>query len=86
MGYQTFDKWWDESYDECDNHIDRIDMICKILLDLKSKSYDELKKIKLEMRDVLIHNYNNFIQRYNQTPSPIINAVEEEYKKFVKNG
>ncbi len=85
LGYQTFDKWWDESYDECDNFIDRIDMICKILLELKAKSYNELKKIKLEMRDVLIHNYNNYIQRYNQNTSPIINAVQEEYKKFVKN-
>jgi len=85
LGYQTFDRWWDESYDECDDYIDRIEMICKILLDLNSKSHEELKQIKNEMKSILIDNYNNFIMRYTQKISPIIDSVEQEYKKFINN-
>ena len=86
LGYQTFDRWWDESYDECDDYIERIKMICDVLVELKSKSFDELYKMKIEMRDVLIQNYENFIQRCTQNPNPIIEIIKHEYEKFVKNG
>lgn len=63
LGYKTFDKWWDESYDECDNFVDRIDKIINILVDLSKKSTEELDSIKLEMFDVLKHNRDIYYSR-----------------------
>lgn len=85
LGYQTFDRWWDESYDECDEYFDRIEKICNILLDLKSKSFDELYNMKMEMKDILVQNYENFIQRRNQSPNEIVDRLQHEYEKFVNN-
>lgn len=65
LGYKTFDKWWDESYDECDNVFDRINEILKILDSLKLKTPDELFQIRLEMQDVLNYNYELYIKRRN---------------------
>ena len=82
LGYQTFDRWWDESYDECDDYIERVDKITDILVKLKSKSFDELKTMKQEMKSLLIDNYNNFIHRNTQRPSPIVDRLKHEYKKL----
>ena len=60
LGYKTFDKWWDESYDKCDNPFDRIEKICDVLEKLNKLSYKELFDMRLEMRNVLEHNYKNF--------------------------
>jgi hypothetical protein len=65
IGYKTFDKWWDESYDLCDNLFDRINKICDILLKLNNLSKEEMFKIRLEMKDILIHNYENYKKRSN---------------------
>ena len=63
LGYKTFDKWWDESYDECDNMFDRVDKIILLLKELTKKNNDELFKLKHEMKDTLEHNYNLFLER-----------------------
>lgn len=56
FGFKTFDKWWDESYDnEPDNH-KRLEMVfelCKLIL---NKSNEELKDMLIDMESVLIHN------------------------------
>jgi hypothetical protein len=62
LGFKTFDKWWDESYD---NEIDfqkRLEKIMEVIFEINSKSHDELLDITREMEDVLTHNYNNFIE------------------------
>lgn len=63
LGYKTFDKWWDETYDEASNFIERIDKIILIIKKLSKKSKSELEKMKLEMFDVLLHNRNTYINR-----------------------
>jgi len=82
LGYQTFDKWWDESYDEADTFEERIDMIVNILEDLKSKSHEELNKMKLEMRDVLVNNFYNYKHRNAQKYNPLVDSIQERYEHF----
>jgi hypothetical protein len=63
LGYKTFNKWWDESYD---NELDldtRLDMIIKILEDLNKKSEKELIQILEEMKPIFEHNYNHWRNR-----------------------
>lgn len=55
LGYKTFDKWWDESYDEMDD-CDRMNAIAKVLEDI-DKIQNKLEWFS-EMKDVIEHNKN----------------------------
>ena len=53
----TFDKWWDESYD---NEIDvnvRFQKIVTLLEKIAEWDMDKCFEIKKEMEETLIHNY-----------------------------
>lgn len=57
-GFKTFDKWWDESYDDIPVVKDRIHKILNIVEYICNKSEEELKLMLKEMEDILIHNFN----------------------------
>lgn len=63
LGYKTFDRWWDESYDECDEFNDRIDSVMHILNELNQKSNIELINMRKDMLDILIHNQKLYLER-----------------------
>lgn len=56
LGFKTFDRWWDESYDQEEDHYRRILKIFDIIDYINSKSIEELKTIYSEMTDILEHN------------------------------
>ena len=62
LGYKTFDRWWDESYDTETDLKKRFDKILSILEMISKLSLDELLGLKNEMRDVLIYNYLHFFK------------------------
>lgn len=59
-GFQTFGKWFNESYDDIEDPIERMHAIGQLLLDLSNRSLDDLTEILHEMIPVLEHNYNRF--------------------------
>ena len=59
MGFKSFDKWWDESYDDIENDEERLSAILEIVKDLSRLSHSELKKMYLEMIPILEHNFDN---------------------------
>lgn len=63
QGFRTFDSWWDESYDDIENVTDRLDAICKVLLELQTKSKEYWVDIYNEMSSVLEHNYSQLNSR-----------------------
>jgi hypothetical protein len=66
IGYKTFDKWIDESYDsEMDENI-RCSMIVHELKKLKDKSIDELKIIREEMKEICHHNKEHYKILFNK--------------------
>ena len=58
MGFKTFSKWWDESYDDQDSFYEKQDKILKILESILKKSDLELRNMLEDMKPVLLHNYN----------------------------
>lgn len=56
LGFKTFDRWWDESYDDIQFGWDRFKGVLNIVEDLYSKSNEELFEMYIEMKDVLQHN------------------------------
>lgn len=63
-GFQTFDQWIDESYDQEPDHYIRIEKIVEELKRLCALSPDELKKMHKEMQSILDYNFNHFYTNF----------------------
>jgi len=58
-GFKTFDKWWDESYDDNEDHEKRILKIFEIIDEIENWSIKDCETKLNEMEDVLAHNQIN---------------------------
>jgi len=56
IGFKTFDKWWDESYDDEFDFKKRTNMVLQIVKKLCSLSKEEWNTLIYEMQDILIFN------------------------------
>ena len=65
LGFKTFDKWFDESYDTEQDHTARMNKIRYLLDSIKLLSINECKNILDEMNEVLIHNQRLAEKIYN---------------------
>jgi len=63
-GFKTFNKWWDESYDDEPDGWKRFQKVMDVTLELSKLSPKELLKIYIDMKDVLQHNVD-LISEYN---------------------
>ena len=59
-GLKTFDRWWDESYDQEIDPVKRLDKVIDIVDSINKKSFEELTLLKADMAQVLLHNRNLF--------------------------
>jgi hypothetical protein len=64
LGFKTFDRWWDESYDIEENHEKRLVKILDVIDYIDSMSLEQLTHLYLEMEDVLTHNYSVLTKFY----------------------
>lgn len=65
-GFATFGDWWDESYDDLVDPDERLDAITKIITDLCSKPFDEIKKMLADMKPVLDYNKRHFFSGFRK--------------------
>jgi hypothetical protein len=65
-GFKTFDKWWDESYDEL-KYQNRFERIVEILEDISMWDDDKVSKTLEEMESTLIHNFNMLLEDKSTT-------------------
>lgn len=78
LGYKTFDKWWDESYDEEFDINNRFKKIICILEEIAEWDMDKCFSIKQEMQDILIHNYKHMFKTDNI--SNLFNILKTDIK------
>jgi hypothetical protein len=76
MGFKTFDKWWDESYDGLETLKERYDAIEKILTDLCNKTDPQLINMLNEMEEILSFNYDLFTQTKNENFYKTFGSIE----------
>jgi len=57
LGFKTFSDFWDESYDDCFDHAERMIKIFKIIDEINDKSIDELRTMYDQMSDIIEHNF-----------------------------
>ena len=65
MGFQTFEKFWDESYDEATSDHIRINKIIEIVKHIVSLADNELLDLFQDMLPIIKHNYN-VLKNYEQ--------------------
>lgn len=89
MGYKTFDKWIDESYDSISDPYLRTQAIVNEVNKFREYSNDKLKGIREEMKEILIHNKKHYIKLAeikagNHLHLPIAQEVKEEWKDLLQ--
>lgn len=60
-GFQTFSKWWDESYDEEVDFTRRLEKIISTMEEISTWDMEKCFKVTQEMEEVLINNFNVLI-------------------------
>jgi hypothetical protein len=70
LGFQSFGRFWDESYDY-QQGVQRIQSIQRIIDDIARLPMNELQKMYKEMVTILDHNHKTF---YELTPEKILTA------------
>jgi hypothetical protein len=82
-GFKTFNKWWDESYDdETDLNI-RLEKITKVLEEIASWDFDKCFTITNEMETTLIHNYKKVMS--NDAMVDLYSKLQTNTKVIKKN-
>jgi len=61
LGFKTFSRWWDESYDYCEG-VHRINEIKKVIETIMSWPQERLKQVLNEMENVLEYNRNLYLE------------------------
>lgn len=61
FGYKTFDRWWDESYDEEVDYLLRIKKLSKVMQEIATWSHEKCIQTTQEMEEVLVHNFFNYL-------------------------
>lgn len=62
-GFKTFSNFWDESYDRCENHEQRICKILELINYVDSLSLEQCHSLYQGMSDILEHNYNILLEK-----------------------
>lgn len=63
LGYKTFGKWFDESYDEIDDYATRFDIIINEIKRLSKLTEEQKQNMLVEMLPVLTHNFRTLNKR-----------------------
>ena len=90
MGYKTFDKWFDESYDNEVDEFKRTELIVKEIIKLKNLTQEELISIREEMKDVLLHNKRHYLEQAalkfkHRYYLPIEGEIKNEWKTLCED-
>ncbi len=71
LGFKTFDKWIDESYDNESNTNKRFELAYSEVKRLSEMDIDEIHELYYEMFDVLEHNFNRLVSIYKNYELPV---------------
>lgn len=78
-GFKTFSEFWDESYDEIENSVERMKTLISLVKTLNNKSVEELNDIYRSTKDICIYNRNLFYSLELDTLKVIFEEIENEW-------
>ena len=74
-GFKTFSDFWDEGYDSCLNHEERLIKIFQLIDWIDEQPLDKLKDMYRQMKDIVEYNYELLVSK---TPFKSIQILAEE--------
>ena len=85
IGFKTFDKWWDESYDDEINNYSRFNKLKEVVLDINQWSLEKCESVYEEMIPTLIHNQTILKNLSNFNTSNTYNILDIEIDDVSQN-
>jgi hypothetical protein len=64
MGFKTFDRIIDESYDLINDPSERMARVADIVADIAKKSVSELQELAVQVEDIINHNYDYYCNHF----------------------
>jgi len=85
LGYKTFDKWWDESYDNEIELDKRMGKLINTLEEIGTWDFQKCYEVREEMKETLIHNYEQMLKNDElyELYSSLQTGVNEIKKSFL---
>ena len=80
-GFQTFDQWIDESYDQEPNHERRLDLIAQQIEKICCISDERRYRMYQDMREVLEYNHQHFFGKFKNL---IVNELVDNFESCIK--
>jgi hypothetical protein len=84
LGFKTFDKWWDESYDDEVDNKKRMKKLQNLVLEISSWSIQKCRKVYAEMMPVVINNQKVMYNLSINNAHDSFNLLDIEIDKFKK--
>ena len=85
IGFKTFDRWWDESYDNEVDEKKRFDKLKEVVLYVNEWSLEKCEEVYLEMMPTLVHNQNLLIELADFKISNTYNLLDIEVDSYIQN-
>ena len=73
QGFKTFEEFWDESYDEEEDHTKRFFKVLDLIKEICSWSEEKKQQFALEVKDVVDYNYQRIQHGYSQLVTNFVN-------------
>ena len=83
LGFKTFDRWWDESYDSIKDEAIRFRAIANLYKRLTRMSKQQLAEIMYEAWPVIEHNYYNYCDyiKTGKSDQNLLKIIKESFDK-----
>jgi hypothetical protein len=83
LGFKSFDRWWDESYDSIKDEQTRFRAITSLYKKLSRMTKFELSEIMYEAWPVLEHNYYNYCNyiKTGESDQNLLKIIKESFDK-----
>lgn len=65
-GFETFNEWWDESYDDIEDVSTRIRAITELLLSIHDWKREKMVQVREQMKPLLLHNQKLYYKLRNE--------------------
>ena len=62
LGFKTFGSVWDESYDQEQNHVQRLIKIRNLIITINNLSQDQLLELQHKIKPIVEHNYQHLLK------------------------
>jgi hypothetical protein len=73
-GFKTFSEFWDESYDDIENHHERMATILSLIQKLANMTEEEKIELSNKVKDIVEYNFNQFI---NKPPTMLYDFIKK---------